>query len=1124
MRTRLYQIAILASLEVLLGSSIVEGRYNVRPRQDSRPPGPSPTAVPSPDFQSHSRAPSPVKRPLQSSSEETLRSVKHEPTKSLQLEAAAATSLSAATEDTFSTSSSSADPAILTAAPIANGSLPSTGNTTHGDLTVLPVRPVITPALSVAGAFMMLTGVLYTLIGIKTKWLHIFFSTAYLTSLAVSVLIIYVMHPPISNAIQGAYFVAAFVTGMIFGGGSVIFTDVTEGLGCLLGGFCLSMWFLVLTPGGLITSTAGKAIFISCFTLGIFGFYISHWTRAYGLIGATSFAGATVIVLGIDCFSRAGLKEFWLYIWDLNADIFPLHYDGPYPITRGIRVEIAAIIIIFLLGVMSQMKVWKIIKKRREERAAERLRQEQLQDQAEEDLGRKLEEGNEQERNVWETAYGGRDGDRKHIDSGIGTEVPSVKNRSFSFEGSALGSQVGSIEMDNLDRPKASDGNSTKGKGRATVTVRIASDDEISLQTRLPTDEEHITTANHPSQSLGDGSIPSSPATVAAQSSVAADDHSEGKQKTKNPKSLTKTLGPKITPLPFEIPPPDNDCDRHSSIAASVASENVSARPTKKIPGSSLMHNLSKRSQRSFVATSTSEEALMVPHIDDDQESSIAATMDEVSDGHRSEADTSTLADALSAGGNRAASLKFSPPTEPHPMDRPNHKISEMSLGQKLSQGSPIENSEPEVQDSLTRASPVISEHQDSPAKNRANPTTTTAQTNEEHLKDTSLTEKLDSNPPANSATAVSSEEKKTARKSLAEQLPEKTSKVVMAFRTNEWAKHLDQAEKPSLDDLKAPQKQRQEVPEQAAPLNVAALQQTPLNAEPAPVAIEPPQLSTTQDPSKPAEFLATSPQQSRTNLLGKKSLENSMTRSPSQTSLDSVPSPRDGSKALLRRGSSQTSLAPNRGYRSSSTPLASPLVESPIEEGVPSTFPQRYIPSPLLPDNLMSQRQNMMQNRPSSTSLNRNVSHTSSTSLQSAETDNMSLSARKSLIQLQQQQQLQRQSSQPLLSSPSNSYPYPVTHPPLPHQQNSDNNSSTTIAAWRASLQPSVTAKYQDRDMNARRSELLSEKRRSEANARHAEIRRSQKDRQADGKMRRGEMEDRHREAMRKMQGEVKS
>lgn len=220
--------------------------------------------------------------------------------------------------------SATSETAVLTATPSANGSLTSATDTAHDQMEELPIMPTITPALSVAGAFLILTGLFYTLIGIKTKWLHIFLSTAYLTSLATTVLIVYVMHPPVSNAVQGAYFVAAFVTGLIFGGGSVIFTDVTEGLGCLLGGYCLAMWFLVLTPGGLIKSTAGKAIFIACFTLGAFGFYISHWTRGYALIGAISFAGATIIVLGIDCFSRAGLKEFWLYIWGTSFLL-----DGP---------------------------------------------------------------------------------------------------------------------------------------------------------------------------------------------------------------------------------------------------------------------------------------------------------------------------------------------------------------------------------------------------------------------------------------------------------------------------------------------------------------------------------------------------------------------------------------------------------------------------------------------------------------------------------------------------------------------------------------------------------------------------------------------------------------------------
>lgn len=88
-----------------------------------------------------------------------------------------------------------------------------------------------------------------------------------------------------------------------------IFKEVTEGLGCLLGGFCLAMWFLVLAPSGLIHSTSGRAILIAAFCVAAFSLSFSHYTRNYGLIACTSFAGAMITILGIDCFSRAGLKE-----------------------------------------------------------------------------------------------------------------------------------------------------------------------------------------------------------------------------------------------------------------------------------------------------------------------------------------------------------------------------------------------------------------------------------------------------------------------------------------------------------------------------------------------------------------------------------------------------------------------------------------------------------------------------------------------------------------------------------------------------------------------------------------------------------------------------------------------
>ena len=129
------------------------------------------------------------------------------------------------------------------------------------------------------------------------------------------VLIVYVSDPPISDALQGAYLIAAFIPAVMIGGISLLFRDIVEGLGCLLGGFCISMWLLVWKDGGLITSSGGKLGLILALTIAAFTLSFSHHTRMHGVIAGVSITGATVIVLGIDCFARAGLKEFWLYLW-----------------------------------------------------------------------------------------------------------------------------------------------------------------------------------------------------------------------------------------------------------------------------------------------------------------------------------------------------------------------------------------------------------------------------------------------------------------------------------------------------------------------------------------------------------------------------------------------------------------------------------------------------------------------------------------------------------------------------------------------------------------------------------------------------------------------------------------
>lgn len=145
----------------------------------------------------------------------------------------------------------------------------------------------------------------------------------------VQVLIVYVMNPPVSNAVQGGYLVAVFFTGAVFGGLALIFKEITEGLGCLLGGFCIGMWLLTVKSGGLLTDGGQITGFLVAFTVGFWSLSFSHYTRFHGSMVCTAFSGATAIALGIDCYSRAGLKEFWAYIWGKNTLMHSLRQSKP---------------------------------------------------------------------------------------------------------------------------------------------------------------------------------------------------------------------------------------------------------------------------------------------------------------------------------------------------------------------------------------------------------------------------------------------------------------------------------------------------------------------------------------------------------------------------------------------------------------------------------------------------------------------------------------------------------------------------------------------------------------------------------------------------------------------------
>lgn len=962
------------------------------------------------------------------------------------------------------------------------------------------------------------------------------------------VLIIYVMNPPVSKAIQGAYFVAVLVTGMVFGGGSCLFTDVTEGLGCLLGGFCLSMWFLVLKPGGLVTSTAGKAILISSFTLGAFGLYISHFTRPYGLIGSISFAGATVIVLGVDCFSRAGLKEFWLYLWDLNEDLFPIEYSEPYPITRGIRVEIACTILLCLLGIMSQMKIWKIIKSRRDQKAAAQRKEDERRDLAEENLGRKLEEGNGQELALWEEVYGDKESTkRNHVDSGVGTDEPgSLRKVSIGGAGNRemRNSGTDSMAMSNLE--------GTTNASSARASMEVVRNDMKMTPVRVAQDKtSQGTSEESSSRSLEHSKYLAPPSTGASATQrlpetapkpsvvVSFAEESSAKETSEEEKGHKKSgplPGPKIVPLPFTVPQPSfQDDDDASSIATfapsehlPLSSEHLPARSSKRYSGGSILRSLSRRSRRLSRNEVPSEEGLMEDDEDEenDRASSVAATVD---------------SDQDSDDGNPGlSSSKFLPSGTN--LDPKPELESQLSKNPTQSEARAEEHLDREKRP-LSLAKPLV--------------------ISSEELVDNNSVGSPEALDPAS----------KPAR--LSRLLPEGTSKVVMAFRTNEWAKHLEAAETPeppALDGLSR-ERNSEEVDvvareEPAAPLFLQELQQTALTAEPAPIYGER-SLENSNGRSASKDQLQDRRRSRPTATPRQSSSGKNTERSVGQTSLQNMQTKKETSNpSPLKPTPSQLSLNSRQALRSSSTPVtSSPLVGSPIEEGVESSFAPRFTPSP---QHLMSHRESMMRNKASSMSLNQNASSsslnrnssstslnrnasstsinriasstsirnissasphpaTSSDSLQSqnavVDQDDIPLSQRKSYLQQQQFSQYPSRNSLLQQSSQPPGRATPAQHATLSSHPNRSSSGpsprESTLSAWRSSLKVDSPNQEAVQEIEARRSEMLSEKRRAsnsqqlsalvEAGRRESGL--------MDRGMKRSDLQEKHREAMRRMQ-----
>ncbi|KAJ5238961.1 hypothetical protein N7468_003580 [Penicillium chermesinum] len=1000
-----------------------------------------------------------------------------------------------------STATQTADP--TTSAPLVQTSVPSVdgagsfgGSSSNSTKSVyeggLPIQPTITPAMGIAGIILILSGAALTFIGIRKPRIYIFLSTALLAALGVTVLIEYVQSPPVSNGVQGGYFVAIFFTGAVFGGLALVFKEITEGLCCLLGGFCIGMWLMTVKAGGLVTDHGAKVGFIIAFAVGFYCLSFSHYTRAYGSILCTSFAGATALILGIDCFSRAGLKEFWLYVWGLNDNLFPMN-TNTYPITRNIRVESAIIIIITVFGVIAQLRLWKVIKERRSREEDVKREAQKQKEEAEAEVSRRVEEKNLRERADWENLYG-NSADMKA--PSMSETAVADDSRRGSGSGFASGPENGSaVELRELTSAEHSNGASDcgntleaveedahecvshggEGKPRASGSQADHLEQEIQSENVQGKEKQPLSTKRRSEH----GAI------VGSEAGIQRPEHLSGRAFTKRKSyhSLDEKSSFYSEADELLIPPNPDDTSSVAGMVDDLPSI-VSRTPSMELEDP---HDLPEhedvgsnaRNDRDKVVEAETDLLDSKPNQHADAEISVAETGILDKDVENS-ADIIPTDEKVGDEISKRARL-------PDPVRVDEARTASQSQEQpEAPRISPVEESK------------VVSEEKAGPANTVADEAAVsgkseTAAQEEINIKTQDESSKANK-APEESVDPPRVKEKAKLDVSTVQNIPTQTSKIVNSFRTQEWAKHLADADAPDIEPLQYERDNEETSPEPeelATPVDIHGLLQTPLDAAPAPFVSSSNYESHGDDAVK-------SEQPRRTSRMSMRSPELIQPkRHSSHNGLTATPHP------ISRNVSSGSLPSPDRkdmtAVRNSiSTPYLP--VTTTQEKEQPDTH--RWSgPAPLL-----AVRENMVRNRMSSTSLR---------APDGAE-DDMPLSQRRALLQ---RQTMRSPSSTSVHSTHSGERARP---PQQTYTNQAGGRPAADMAAWRQSVRENLKNRDSIAAFTGSPISPSAERPRSQLWGSVQQMRdasNTQLGNQIAEGMQRGDMTDLHRKAMRRMQ-----
>ena len=728
---------------------------------------------------------------------------------------------------------------------------------------------------------------------------------------------------------------------------------------------------------------------------------------------------------------------------------------------------------------MSQIKIWKIVKERKSKKEAARQAEADRRDQRDSAIGKRVEANNERSLAQWEAVYGDKDYRKTH-DSGVGTSVNSEPKKSTSV----VEREIETIEMDDMND---SSSNAASKRPQHYAELRNSPDEAPLQGPELQLDLDN-----------GDYSwwadFRSNKAKSNVQSASSVDQSSMIDQPP-------VPAGPAVMPLPFSpLVEKDEEGESANASAESKAAEEISVQERRGMQLDKL--TLKKLNEQAPAA---------LARIDDDRASSVAATanddldMDAFSTKRQSVAPSTYQLD-LSKGNLSLFSDEF--------------KLRERDHSASRTPGTPgtpaeapvFENDDEELIRPPTadeRSSQHNAKQQEAKKRNR-----------ESTASDRRATGSDDEDED--------SEHDVASIHSLKNHLPEGMSKVAMAYRTNEWAKHITDADQPNDEESPA------EVDEPSTQVEI----HRPAKEMPKPV-----ETDALLETAAPDHRISKAP-----NNPNRQSRDGKAPRRSSAGTTPVYAFSRATSYQSLQRQDSSTSIQhqAKRETRNSSALFAQQaLLESPMEDDTASSHQDFATPLGSTA-NLLDSRNDRMKKRITTTSFNALNSAASANPITTSdiigpETDapappsepideeNLTLAQRKVLVEqgiiqpASPPQTRTRQSSNPVPNRTSNQQLIYDSHQPKRSNTVDTVKQNAMLTQWRQSLQQeSYASKPNAVAEEQARMAMLNQRQAAAYRHQKEQVRREARESMKDVAMRTQQLTDRHQDAIRRMQAKA--